>query len=119
MEMIHDKPKVHAIAMVCHETNKAWCAALGDLSQQGWDDAPEWQRESAIKGVEFHMQHPEATASASHESWLAEKERTGWKYGPVKDAEKKEHPCFVPFDQLPVNQQAKDKLFKAIVDALR
>lgn len=40
-------------------------------------------------------------------------------YGPIKDAVKKEHPCFVPFTTLPAEQQAKDALFRSIVHALR
>lgn len=112
-------PALAPIAQVCHEANRAYCSTIGDDSQAPWYEAPEWQRVSAMKGVAFHLAHPEATAAASHESWLAEKKATGWKYGPTKDPENLEHPCFVPFDQLPKNQQAKDKLFKAIVDALR
>lgn len=107
------------IAAVCHETNRAYCAALGDNSQPAWADAPEWQRTSAIKGVEFHLANPGSPPSRSHEEWLKEKEATGWKYGPVKDPEKKEHPCFVPYDQLPPEQRIKDSLFIAVVDALR
>jgi hypothetical protein len=53
----------------------------------------------------------------SHESWWAEKQRTGWTYGPVKDAEKKTHPCCVPYAELPREQQRKDALFFAIVKA--
>jgi hypothetical protein len=108
-----------AIAVVCHEANRALCEAQGDTSQVPWDQAPDWQKESAIKGVEFSLANPDAPASASHDSWLAEKERTGWKFGPVKDAEKKEHPCFVPYEQLPIGQQAKDHLFQGVVRALR
>lgn len=111
--------RVEQIAKVCHETNRAYCAGLGDDSQKPWEEAPEWQRTSAINGVKFHLKNPSAPASASHDSWLAEKRATGWKYGPVKDAEKKEHPCFVGFDELPPEQQAKDVLFKSVVDALR
>lgn len=110
--------RLATIARVCHEANRAYCATIGDLSQLPWDDAPQWQRESAIAGVEFSVAHPDAPPSASHESWLAEKERTGWRYGPVKDAEKKEHPCFVPYDELPLDQRRKDALFVAIVRAL-
>ena len=107
------------VARLCHETNRVYCQIIGDLSQLPWGEAPEWQRSSAIKGVEFHLANPLASASASHESWLEVKRAEGWKYGPVKNAETKEHPCFVPFAALPVEQQAKDMLFKHIVDSLR
>ena len=107
-----------AIAKVCHEANKALCEGLGDTSQVAWDDAPEWQRTSAVNGVMFNLNNPDSPASASHDSWLEEKRADGWTYGPVKDAEKKEHPCFVPYEALPAEQQAKDHLFKGIVAAL-
>lgn len=106
------------IAKVCHEANRAYCQSIGDDSQKSWEDAPEWQRTSAEKGVEFNIANPTAPPSASHDSWLKEKADTGWKYGPVKDESKKEHPCFVPYAELPIEQRRKDALFKAIVAAL-
>jgi RyR domain-containing protein len=110
---------VEDIAMVCHEVNRAYCNAIGDTSQRPWDEAPEWQKTSAVKGVQFALDNPDAPPSASHDSWLAEKEATGWKYGPVKDPEKKEHPAFLPYAELPQEQKIKDHLFKAVVAALR
>ena len=107
------------IARVCHEANRAYCSAIGDDSQVAWDDAPEWQRTSAINGVHLHVDHPGLPDSASHDAWMAEKVATGWVYGPVKDAEKKTHPCIVPFNELPKEQQVKDALFAAIVRALK
>jgi hypothetical protein len=106
------------IAEVCHEANKTLCEKLEDFSQVGWWNAPLWQRDSAIKGVRFNLDNPDAPASASHDSWLEEKRLTGWKFGPVKDADEKEHPCYVPYAELPKEQQVKDHLFKAIVGAL-
>jgi hypothetical protein len=106
------------IAAICHEANRALCNRQGDDSQKPWPDAPPWQRESAVTGVQFNLANPEAPPSASHESWLEEKQRTGWKFGPVKDETKKEHPCFVPYEELPPEQKAKDALFKGIVNAL-
>lgn len=106
------------IARVAHEANRAYCQALGDNSQPAWEDAPQWQRDSAMLGVKLHTENPNAGAQASHESWMAQKLAEGWEYGPTKDPEAKRHPCIVPFDALPVEQQAKDYLFRGVVRAL-
>lgn len=106
------------IAKVCHNVNKAYCLALGDTSVPTWEDAPAWQKESIIAGVKLHLNNPNASTDDSHNSWLAQKTAEGWKYGPVKDVEKKEHPCFVPYDMLPKEQQAKDFIFREIVHSL-
>lgn len=107
------------IARACHEVNRAYCLSLGDSSQKPWSAADEWQRESAIKGVRFAIENPDATPADQHEAWWRDKIAAGWSYGPVKDAEKKEHPCCVPYEQLPVEQRTKDALFQAVVNALR
>jgi len=91
--------------------------AIGDNSQPAWQDAPQWQRDSAVLGVKMHTEKPDAGPAASHESWMAQKLTDGWQYGPVKDAEAKTHPCIVPFDDLPREQQAKDYIFRAVVHA--
>lgn len=111
--------KVLVIARVAHEINRAYCASLGDTSQPAWEDAPEWQQKSAIAGVEMHLANPDATPEQSHESWLAQKVADGWVYGEVKDAEKKEHPCCRPYDELPAEQKSKDYLFRSVVHMLK
>lgn len=112
------KSLTHSIARICHEVNAAYCAALGDHTQTDWDHAPEWQQQSAIKGVELHLANPNLGVDASHNAWMDEKRETGWTYGPLKDAEKKEHPCFVPYADLPTEQKAKDFLFRGVVHAV-
>jgi hypothetical protein len=109
---------VEKIAEMCHEVNRLYCQTLGDYSQPSWTDAPGWQKESAIKGVQHAIENPDAPPSASHDCWLAEKKAQGWKYGPVKNPELKEHPCFVPYDELPEEQKRKDALFLAVFRAL-
>ena len=104
-----------AVASICHEVNRAWCEFQGDTSQPRWEDAPQWQVDSAIAGVLFVSANPDAGDSASHDSWSAQKVADGWVYGPVKDPVAKTHPCLVPFDDLPVDQQFKDRLFRTVV----
>jgi hypothetical protein len=110
--------RIEAIAAVCHEVNRAYCQSQADQSQPTWEDAPQWQRASAIAGVWFAIEHPDAKPSDSHESWLAEKVRDGWVYGPVKDPQLKQHPCMVAYDELPPEQRAKDHIFLAVVRSL-
>lgn len=112
MQASLDKVK-EACARAAHEVNRAYCVALGDHSQVTWDDAPQWQHASALSGVDgvFAGNGPEQ----SHENWLADKRADGWKYGAVKDPDKKEHPCFVPYSELPPEQKQKDHLFVSTV----
>lgn len=98
-------------AKTAHEANRILCQALGDDSQPKWDDAPQWQKDSAIAGVRQILRDPRTTPKQSHAGWLAQKQADGWKYGPVKDPEKKEHPCFVPYEELPAQQRLKDYMF--------
>ncbi len=77
------------------------------------------QYQLVLTGVIFILNAPDAPNSATHNSWLQEKIEDGWVYGPIKDATAKTHPCIVPYEQLPPEQQKKDALFSAIVNALR
>lgn len=109
---------VESIARICHHVNREYCSLAGDFSQTSWDDAPQWQRDSAIAGVNLHLSDPSAGPRASHESWMAQKVAEGWVYGPVKDPERKQHPCVVPFDELSEFQRGKDYIFRGIVHAI-
>lgn len=103
------------IAQITYEANRAYCKTIGDNSNLPWDEAPDWQKTSTIAGVAAHRQDPHSTPRMSHEKWLTFKLNDGWKFGPVKDADKKEHPCILPYDDLPAEQKLKDYLFRDIV----
>lgn len=107
------------IARVAHETNRVLTQILKDVPvQPHWDHAPLEMVKSSIAGVHWRLANPTAPASAQHEEWMRAKIADGWKLGPVKDSEKKEHPALVPYDSLPDGVKAKDKVFTAIVLAL-
>lgn len=109
---------IEQAAEITHELNRAYCHAIGDDSQLPWSDAPEWQKESAVNGVRFHLTGNH-DAEASHNAWLEKKKLDGWVWGPEKNADTKEHPCMVPFFDLPLEQQVKDLLFSRTVASLR
>jgi hypothetical protein len=107
---------IEACARAAHEANRIYCEAIGDTSQVHWEDAPPWQRQSAIAGVTKALDG--CTPEQQHDAWCADKRRDGWIWGAVKDAGKLTHPCLVPYADLPEAQRRKDGLYQAVVRAM-
>lgn len=102
-------------ARVAHEVNRVLRKYYDNPEEDSptWIDAPESQRASVIDGVKGILAGN--TPEESHENWLEFKRNDGWVYGPVKDEAAKTHPCFVPYSELPPEQQLKDHVFAAVV----
>lgn len=118
MYRIPEEKVIEIAAKAAHEVNRIYCLGIDDLSQLSWDDSPDWQKESVRYGVHNIIKHSDITPEHLHEEWLKFKAADGWKYGPVKDIINKEHPCFLPYKELPVQHQVKDTLFISIVKAV-
>ena len=116
--MFHTTTVLLAAAIMAHEANRIYCQLLGDDSQVPWDDAPDWQKDSAKEGVHAISLEPDLHPSESHVGWMKQKVEDGWVYGEEKDAEAKTHPCMVPYDELPEEQRLKDTIFGAVVRAV-
>lgn len=106
------------IAEIVHETNRTFCRLTGnDFQHKPWAETPQNIRASVIDGVRRIRIGQIKTPQESHRNWLKFKEAEGgWRYGPVKDVENKVHPCFVPYEDLPPEQQIKDMVFFALVN---
>ncbi|MGD1893996.1 MAG: RyR domain-containing protein [Cyclobacteriaceae bacterium] len=109
------KEQIIQIARTVHYVNQMYCQAISESSNPFWEDTPEWQKQSVVNGVKFYLENLDAHPCDSHNSWLKKKEEDGWVYGEVKDPKKKHHPCMVPYEKLPKEQQIKDSLFIAVV----
>ena len=108
--------QIEAAARAAHEVNRSYCEAGGDTSQKSWAEAPNWQCQSALEGVRAVIEGK--TPDQLHESWVQAKVADGWRYGEVKDAEAKTHPCIVQYTELPEFQQRKDEIFRSTVCAV-
>ena len=120
MDALLTQEEIETIAEITHEVNRALCAATGDNSQPAWGEAPDWQKESAYAGIikasNLALQTGrQGDPSESHDSWMSHKLRDGWRYGPVKNPETKEHPCLLPWKELSRADRLKDVLFGGIV----
>lgn len=105
------------IARLVHEANRTLQAGHGDDAPSlPWDCETEHVRATCLDGVRRALAGE--TPEQHHEGWCEWKRRHGWVYGPVKDAEKRTHPCLVPYGELPRYQQVKDIVLLAVVRAM-
>ena len=51
----------------------------------------------------------EALAENVHDTWAKGRMDDGWTYGPFRDDAKKQHPCLVPYSELPESEKAYDR----------
>jgi len=47
-------------------------------------------------------------ARNTHESWMQQRLSEGWRYGEHRDDATKQHPCLVPYDELPESERSYD-----------
>jgi len=55
----------------------------------------------------------ESLARNAHDVWALQRLNDQWGYGPVRDDAKKEHPCLVPYEDLPEGEKDMDRVMVA------
>ncbi len=110
--------QVESIARICHDANRAYCRTINDLSHEDWDNAPEWQKQSARDGVKNILEGQVKSPEESHKSWCDGKLKDGWSFGKVKDETQKTHPSLLPWEEIAAEVRLKDYLFFAIVHTM-
>src|SRR5664279_876108 len=79
-------------------------AALGYVLCQ---DAPAGRSAASIDPLDPRV---ERLGKREHERWLRRKVKTGWRYGDPRDDARRLHPCVRPWEELPEDERAKDRL---------
>lgn len=51
----------------------------------------------------------EKIAENVHEVWSQNRIKDGWKYGEVRNDERKETPCLIPYSELPESEKEYDR----------
>ena len=90
------------------ESNRLQADDIGiKLKTVGCGIAPltEWDAES----FKFTPKEVEMMAKMEHERWVEERLNDGWKFGPIKDLEKKISPYLIPWEQLSDETKEKDR----------
>ena len=64
---------------------------------------------SDVKLPDDLMPLAEAMAKNVHEVWAQTRLRQNWSYGPQRNDELKQHPCLVPYEELPESEREYDR----------
>lgn len=59
----------------------------------------------------------ERLARNNHDHWARKRMEEGWRYGPMRNDDKKEHPDLVAYEQLPESEKDYDR--KTVREALK
>jgi hypothetical protein len=51
----------------------------------------------------------ERLAEHNHDLWGQQRLAGGWQYGPKRDDQSKQHPCLVPYSELPESEKDFDR----------
>ena len=98
--------------LAIYEANKEIQQQTGEFIPQ----LSEHLTKSILDGVYFVLDNHNCTPEQQHNNWVHFKRADGWRYGLEKDFERKEHPCLVPYSELPEIQQRKDSVFRQTLD---
>lgn len=64
---------------------------------------------SGVSLTEHITRLTEQLAKNAHDNWARQRLAEGWKYGPHRDETRKEHPCLVPYEELPESEKQYDR----------
>ena len=57
-----------------------------------------------------HLKLTELIAKNTHDIWAQQRISDGWQYGPQREDSLKQHPCLIPYEDLPDSEKEYDRL---------
>ena len=116
---MNDKEMIQkTIVDCCHNAWKEYMDSIGHAYVQ--IEPTDEMKESILSGALFYIkgfrEGRKPTPQEMHDEWRRYKARDGWTYGGLKDVKKKEHPCMLPYQDLPKEERQKDEVFAMAVE---
>lgn len=72
---------------------------------------------SQVKLTSEVLELTEKLAENAHDVWALTRLGQGWRFGPQRDDAKKEHPCLIPYADLPESEKEYDR--KTAMESLK
>lgn len=109
------------IAELCHETVRTHARICGHFEDKEWSKLPITMQAQIMEAVKRcteklgQTRDPAAAGIGIHNMQMAQMLKAGWRYGDRYDAEAKESPSLLPFDELDADRQNEAFLFAQTV----
>lgn len=94
-------------------------AAGRPINPEPWGKRDDKFRANMIRAVK-HQCGPRRSGSpeALHDAWVRAYRKMGWRYGPIRDPGRKEHPDMVPFCKLGRLEREKDWVYMKLCEII-
>lgn len=102
------------LARICHEAHLALRIGLNHSADDMHFDALPQERKDLVIN-EVRMFREGKTLAEVHQAWVEWMTKQGWRWGIYRNKYEKIHPNLVPYDQLPLSEQAKVRQAQRIV----
>lgn len=89
--------------------NTIFATSINIMTNQNNNYIPSPVDTTNVQLPEELMALAEAISKNVHEVWAQNRIKEGWTYGPIRDDQKRQTPCLVPYDQLPEEEKAYDR----------
>lgn len=111
---------VEQVAVGC---NSACCNFLNSSDHTRnamlpWELMSEEERNGLISRVNIKLTRPEMSAELLHNEWMDMMISEGWRYGPLKDVNKKSDPMLLSYNDLIIEYRMLDVIISRIVSTL-
>lgn len=109
------------LGRLMHALRREIALIYGGNVPPAWEDeaCTDAMKASSERGALAMLVNPDMTARDEHQRWYNERWEQGWRYGPVRDNERKLHPSMRDFDELPLGERLKDLARIAMAEELR
>ena len=123
------KPKISLdiVAQMAHDAVCTFCISEA-ISRRTWNEITDADKELSLRAMKSLLDSrvfdPPCLDIASlaeivWDAWMQSAISLGWKYGPVKDEKKKEHPSIVPdYKTLSTFEKTKDYIYIGIIQSI-
>jgi RyR domain len=84
-------------------------SAVSHLEENVLDYEPDPIDTSKVQLSDEILELTERLAENAHDVWAQQRREEGWRLGPRRDQDKKEHPSLVPYKELPEEEKDYDR----------